>query len=437
MIASRSFLDSIMKRKEKKPPSKEELEARLETQAPEKASFSSHPAIKQLRLLEGAAKSFHLPNPFFKVHEGSGGARTVIGGKEYINYSHYNYLGLNGHPEVNAAARSAVSRYGTSAGASRLVAGERPPQRELEKALADLYSAEDAIVFVSGHATNVSVISSIFDSQDLIIHDSLIHNSILVGSQSSGAMRRSFPHNDFDSLENLLKELRPGRRQALVVVEGLYSMDGDYPDLRRLVELKTRYNAFLMVDEAHSLGVLGKTGKGLAEHSGVDPNDVDIWMGTLSKTLASCGGFIAGGRDLIDILKSTAPAFVYSVGISPCLAAASGKALEIMLREPERIEKLRRNSALFLEGAKKEGLNTGQACGSAIIPILIGSSRKALELSGKLFDKGINVQPIIHPAVEEKSSRLRFFLSSSHTEEDILITLETMKEIFSGQGLRS
>ncbi len=435
-MALNGFLDAIIKQK-KNRRSGDELEARLKDSASEKNSFASHPAIKQLRILENAARTFHLPNPFFKIHQGSGGAHSQIGDKNYINFSHYNYLGLNGHPEVNKAAQDAISQYGTSAGASRLVAGERPPQRALEKALADLYKVDDAVVFVSGHATNVSVIGTLFDSSDLILHDSLIHNSILEGSRSSGAVRRSFPHNDLDSLENLLIELRPGRKRVLIAVEGLYSMDGDYPDLKRLVELKTRYNAFLMVDEAHSLGVLGKNGKGLAEEAGIETRDVDIWMGTLSKTLASCGGFIAGSQDLIDLLKATAPAFVYSVGISPCLAASSLKALEIMLREPERIEKLRNNSLFFLDKAKKAGFNTGTASGYAIVPVIIGSSRKALEISGKLFDKGINVQPIIHPAVEEKASRLRFFLSSDHTEEDILITIETMKEIFSSQGLLS
>lgn len=433
MSSSKNFLSAILKQKEKKAADGGELEARLRAFKPEKASFASHPAVKRLRLLESAAKSFHLPNPFFKTHEGAGGARTVIGGREYINFSHYNYLGLNGHPEVSAAAAEAVARYGTSAGASRLVAGERPPQRALEKDLAAFYGADDACVLVSGHATNVSVISSLFDSSDLIIHDSLIHNSIVEGSRFSGAIRRSFPHNDLGALESLLKELRPGRRQALIVVEGLYSMDGDYPDLARLIELKKRHNAFLMVDEAHSLGVLGKTGKGLAELAGIDPLDVDIWMGTLSKTLASCGGFIAGSQDLIDLLKASAPAFVYSVGISPCLAAASRKALEILQREPERVERLRQNSALFLDMAKKAGFNTGWAGGNAIIPIITGSSRKALEVSGKLFDAGINVQPIIHPAVEEKASRLRFFLSSAHEEDDIRLALEALREIFSSR----
>lgn len=435
MTASRNFLNAIMREKEKKTASADELRSRLSFFPGKAPSFATLPGLKQLRLLEAAAKKFNLPNPFFKVHEGSGGAHSIINKRDYINFSHYNYLGLNSHPEVNAAAVEAIARYGTSAGASRLVAGERPPQQALETALAELYGVESAIVFVSGHATNVSVISTIFDSGDLILHDSLIHNSVIEGSRSSGALRRAFPHNDFDALEVLLKELRSGRNQALIVVEGLYSMDGDSPNLERLIELKKRYKAFLMVDEAHSLGVLGKSGRGLAEAAAIDPNEVDIWMGTLSKTLASCGGYIAGSRDLTDFLKASAAAFVYSVGISPCLAAASCKALEIMRREPERVEKLRTNSSLFFQRVKAAGFNTGSASGNAIIPIIIGSSRKALEISGKLFEEGINVQPIIHPAVEEKASRLRFFLSSEHTEDDIFSATETMQKLFSKEGL--
>lgn len=429
-MAAGNFIRALMREKEKSSSPNEELETRLKPLPSQKASFASHPAVKQLRILEAAARSFHLPNPFFKVHEGRGGAHSLIGGKDYINFSHYNYLGLNGHPEVSAAAMDAIEKYGTSAGASRLVAGERPPQHALEKALAELYGVEAAIVFVSGHATNVSSIATLFGHADLVLHDSLIHNSVLEGIRSSGAARRSFPHNDLDALEKLLKELRPTREQVLIVVEGLYSMDGDYPDLARLVELKRRYDSFLMVDEAHSLGVLGQSGRGLAEFAGISPLEVDIWMGTLSKTLASCGGFIAGSRDLVDVLKASAPSFVYSVGISPCLAAASHKALEIMLREPERIKKLDRNSSLFLEKARQAGFNTGTAAGHAIIPVIIGSSRKALEMAGKLFEAGINVQPIIHPAVEEKASRLRFFLSSTHSEEDILTAIEIMRKLF-------
>lgn len=394
--------------------------------------FSEHPLYKQFSLMESAASLFRIGNPFFKVHEGKGGAHTIINGKSYCNYSHYNYLGLNGDPRVNATAMEAMERYGTSAGASRLVAGERPIQRELEKALAEIYGTEDCVVFVSGHATNVSTISTLFGAKDLIVHDSQIHNSIVEGCRLSGATRHPFPHNDLAVLEQFLASNRRRFERVLIVVEGHYSMDGDIVDLPALVAMKKRYGAFLMVDEAHGLGVLGAQGKGLAEHFGVDGGEVDIWMGTLSKTLASCGGYIAGSQALVDILKFAAPGFVYSVGISPPLAAASLRALQIMLDEPERVHRLHDNTQLFLSLAKAEGLDTGTSEGFAIVPIIVGSSRKAIVLSNALFEHGINVQPIIHPAVEEKTARLRFFLSCDHEEADIRRTIQILASLARG-----
>ncbi len=401
-----------------------------------KSAFADHPALAELRLLTAAAERFGIGNPFFKVHENSGGAVTEIDGKRYLNFSHYNYLGLNNHPEVNRAAMEAVERYGTSAGASRPVAGERPVQRELEKALAELYGVDDCVVFVSGHATNVSTISTLFGPGDLILHDSLIHNSILEGIRLSGATRRPFQHNNLAALDAQLAASRSQHKRVLIVVEGLYSMDGDMPDLPALVRIKRQHNALLMVDEAHSLGVLGATGRGIAEHFGMSAGEADIWMGTLSKTLVSCGGYIAGSQELVDILKFAAPGFVYSVGMSPPLAAASLAALRIMLREPERVLRLRERGAFFLELTRKEGLDVGTSQGFSVVPVILGSSRKAIALSNQLFEKGINVQPIIHPAVEEKAARLRFFLSAMHTEEEISSTVQTLSRLLQKDSAR-
>ncbi|WP_165066681.1 aminotransferase class I/II-fold pyridoxal phosphate-dependent enzyme [Desulfovibrio sp. ZJ200] len=422
MSSSFTLISSILQRKAHKAGDARQARPHGATPPvvdPDLTGFASHPALVKLRMLTAAAERLGIGNPFFKVHEGSGGAVTRIEGKEYLNFSHYNYLGLNGHPQVNRAALEAIARYGTSVGASRLVAGERPIQRELEKQLAAVYDAEDCIVFVSGHATNVSTISTLFSSGDLILHDSLIHNSALEGIRLSGATRRAFPHNDLKALDALLASSRLQYKRVLIVVEGLYSMDGDMPDLPALVAIKRRHGALLMVDEAHALGVLGATGRGSAEHHGIAGTDIDIWMGTLSKTLAGCGGYIAGSRDLVDILKSAAPGFVYSVGIAPPLAAAALTALRIMRGEPERVRRLQDRSAFFLRLASKAGLNAGTARGYAVIPVILGSSRKAIALSNQLFAEGINVQPVIHPAVEEKAARLRFFVSALHSERDI------------------
>ena len=381
--------------------------------------FSSLPGFKELQTQESLAIALGLENPFFRVHERRAGADTLIGNRTLTNFSSYDYLGLNGHPEVVAAAKTAIDRYGTSASASRLVAGERPVHRDLERALAGIYEAEDAVAMVSGHATNVGVIGQLVGPKDLIVYDELIHNSVVVGAQLSGAQRRSFPHGDLDALDLLLAGTRRQFARTLIVVEGLYSMDGDSPDLARLVDIKGRHSCWLMVDEAHSLGVLGRRGLGLHEQCGVDPSAVDIWMGTLSKTLAGAGGYVAGTKALIDYVKTNVGAFVFSVGLSPPVAAASAAALDLMLREPERVERLHRNGARFLQAAKGLGLDTGTSAGLAVTPVILGESLKAASLSQKLMERGFNVMPILHPAVPEQLARLRFFITSEHTPEQI------------------
>ncbi|RVU18734.1 aminotransferase class I/II-fold pyridoxal phosphate-dependent enzyme [Methylobacterium oryzihabitans] len=390
--------------------------------------FESLPGYKDLKLQRSAAELIGLGNPFFRVHDAKAGATTRIDGASFTNFSSYDYLGLNGHPEVNAAAQEALVAYGTSASASRVVAGERPGHLALERALAAHYGTEACVVMVSGHATNVTTIGALLEPGDVIYHDALIHNSVVTGAQLSGAQRRSFPHNDLAALEILLQATRHEHRRALIVIEGLYSMDGDAPDLAGFVALKERYGTWLMVDDAHGLGVLGARGHGLHEHCGVDPNRVDIWMGTLSKTLSTCGGYVAGSGALVEYLKCTAGGFVYSVGLSPPLAAAAVASLALMRREPERVERLRRNGGLFLAAARERGLDTGMSLGLAVVPVIVGDSLKAVTLSDRLFKRGINVQPIIHPAVPERSSRLRFFLTSEHTPEQIRDTVTALAD---------
>lgn len=420
--AKEQLVKRFLARRDSQSEASAEIQRSTETIAhiPEKfCRFDKFPGYERIVLPQAAARKLGIENPFFKTHDGVADATTTIGGKPYINFSSYNYLGLAGDPRVNQAAKAAIDRYGTSASASRLVAGERPIQRELEEAIAGLYGVDDAIVFVSGHATNVTTIGTLFGPKDLIVHDSLIHNSVFEGIKLSGATRRAFSHNDPESLERILAEIRGNFERTLIVIEGLYSMDGDLPDLPRFVDIKQRYKAFLMVDEAHSLGVLGATGRGLREHFGLPGSAVDIWMGTLSKALAGCGGYIAGEKALVEHLKYTAPGFVYSVGIAPPIAAASLAALRIMLDEPERLVGLRERASYFLEQARAKGIDTGLSQGYAVVPAIIGSSLKATKLSQRLFEQGVNVQPIIHPAVEERAARLRFFISSTHTTAQI------------------
>lgn len=391
------------------------------TQAIEKKhlEFASHPGYLQIETIRKGSEQLGVSSPFFRVHEGIAGATSEINGQQMLNFSSYNYLNFNGDPRVSQAAKEAIDRYGTSVSASRIVSGERPIHQQFERLIADTYGVDDALVYVSGHATNVSTIGYLFGHNDLIIHDEYIHNSSIMGSELSGAKRLLFPHNDLHALEKILREQRHQYQRVLIVVEGLYSMDGDYPNLPQLVELKNTYKTFLMVDEAHSFGVLGKGGLGIREQFGIDGNQVDIWMGTLSKSLSAMGGFIAGSSPLIDNLRYLSPGFLYSVGISAPIIAAASKALQLMQEEPQRVAKLRAISNYFLERAKSLGMNTGHASGDAIIPIILGSSLLAGKASEYLFNKAINVQPILYPAVPEKNARLRFFMNCEHTQEQV------------------
>lgn len=390
--------------------------------------FDQHPGYQQLRVMQQGAARLGLSNPFFRLHQGTAGAHTCIGEREYLNFASYNYLGYSGHPRVAEAAKAAIDRYGTSVSASRPVSGDRPLHRELERELAKLYDVDDAVVMVSGHATNVTTIGYLFGPRDLVVHDELIHNSVLQGIQLSGARRLSFAHNDWQALDRLLGEQRQHFERVLVVVEGIYSMDGDYPELPRFVELKHKHKVFLMVDEAHSLGVMGATGKGIREHFGLAGDAVDIWMGTLSKTLSSCGGYIAGSTALIEHLKFLAPGFLYSVGMPPAVTASALAALQLLAEDRERVAQVQARGELFLRLAREAGLDTATSTGLAVIPVITGSSFKAGRLSSALFDRGINAQPILYPAVPEQSARVRFFVSCEHSEEQIRHTVAVVAE---------
>lgn len=367
-------------------------------------------------------------NPYFTVHEGVASDRTVIDGRELINFSSYDYVGMSGDPAVVRAAQEAAAQYGTSASASRLVSGERPLHRELEQGLARFVGAEDAVVFVGGHATNESVIGHLFGPGDLVLHDALAHNSIVQGALLSGARRRPFAHNDWDAADRLLAGCRLEYRRVLLVIEGVYSMDGDIPDLPRFIEVAKRHKALLMVDEAHSIGTLGAHGRGIGEQFDVSPADVDLWMGTLSKTFGSCGGYIAGSKALVEHLKYTAPGFVYSVAVPPPAAAAALAALRLLEAQPERTRRLQDRARLFLALAKQRGLNTGTSRDSPVVPVILGNTVHCLKVSRALRDRGINVPPILYPTVDESAARLRFFLTCLHTEEQIRYTIDTLCE---------
>lgn len=370
-----------------------------------------------------------LKNPYFDLHEGTARNISVMEGREVINFSSYNYLGYSGDQRVLDVVNEAVQRYGTSVSASRVASGERPFHRDLERALADANDCEDALVFSGGHATNVNTIGHLFGPKDLILHDELIHDSCLQGIKLSGAARRAFRHDDPEHLEGQLRQLRNHYEKVLILVEGVYSMDGDIANIPAYVELKHKYGALLMVDEAHSFGTIGKRGLGVREHYGIRGSDVDIWMGTMSKSLAAMGGWISGSKALITYMRYTTPGFVFAAGIPPALGVAALTSLQLMLEEPDNVAKLQSNSKYFFDALRERGLDTGPAAGeSPVIPVVTGDSMQALQLSERLLDRGINAKPIIYPAVPDDAARLRFFLSSTHTEEQLLHTAELIAQ---------
>ncbi|WP_158689536.1 aminotransferase class I/II-fold pyridoxal phosphate-dependent enzyme [Streptomyces niveus] len=368
-----------------------------------------------------------LPSPYFAVHDELNGATTVVDGVRLTNFSGYDYLGLAHDPVVTTAAKEAIDRYGTSVSASRAASGERPVHGLLEEALARHLDAERALVLIGGHPTNVSVLGHLLGPGDLIVHDAFAHNSIVQGAQLSGARRRIFPHNDLAALDRILAEHRTSHGRVVVAVEGVYSMDGDLADLPALIELRHRHDVMLYLDEAHSVGVLGATGAGAVEHWGVPPDAVDIRMGTLSKALASCGGYVAGSEALVTHLRHTTPGFIYSVGIPPSTAAAALAALGRLRQDPGLAATARARAARFRELAVKAGLNTGlSADGSCVVPVITGDAATALRLADGMRRRGVNAQPFIPPAVENHQSRLRFFVTAQHSERDIAGTVRAL-----------
>ena len=373
-------------------------------------------ATKRFRL---AGKAYlDLGDPFFAPID-TLRREAELNGRRFVSFANYDYLGLASHPVVKAAAAVALEKFGIGALGSRLVGGQRSSHRSLETGLAKFLGVEDALTLVSGYLTNVTTISHILGSHDALFIDELSHNSIVSGAKGTSAETIIFRHNDLGHLDFLLREKRANYRNALVVAEGLYSMDGDVADLAGLVELKERHKAWLLIDEAHSLGVLGSEGRGLWEHAGVDPQQIDLIIGTLSKTLCSCGGFVAGKEAVISWLRYTLPGFVYSVGLSPVISAAAETALQLMQQETWRIERLRQNAELFVDLAHDVGLDTGPAIGRGVVPILFSDSHETLAASSHLMEHGYYVPPIIQIGVPKDQPRLRFFISALHTEAEI------------------
>lgn len=350
------------------------------------------------------------------IEEIRGGAKVLVRGREMGMYASYGYLGLLGHPRINEAAKKAVDKYGTGTNGVRMLAGTLTIHDELEETIAEFKRAEAAITFSSGYVTNLTVISGLMGRGDYVISDKLNHASIVDGCLMSGAEFRRFKHNDMEDLEHRLQQVPDGAAK-LVVADAVFSMDGDVIDLPKMVELCKRYGAYLMMDEAHSLGVLGKTGRGIEEHFGLD-DVVDIKMGTLSKTIPSVGGYVAGKKELINYLRNASRGYMFSAALPPAQAAAANEAFKVILDEPWRIEKLNQNTQLFIGGLKSAGFDTILTT-TAIVPILCGSDERAFVMTREAQHHDVFVLPVVSPAVAEGQARLRTTITAAHEPSEI------------------
>lgn len=349
------------------------------------------------------------------VSELRGGSRVLVNGREMSMFASYSYLGLVGHPRINQAAKQAIDKFGTGTHGVRTLAGTLTIHRELEETIAAFKHTEAAITFSSGYVTNLSVISTLVGRNDYVISDKLNHASIVDGCVMSGAKFLRFRHNDMEALEQRLIQASDGAK--LVVADSVFSMDGDIIDLPRMVELCRKYKAWLMIDEAHSVGVLGKTGRGIEEHFGME-DAIDIKMGTLSKTIPSVGGYVAGKKDVIDFLRHASRAYIFSAALPPAQAAAAKAAFEVILDEPWRVEKLNENSRQFITGLKQRGFNTLYTQ-TAIVPVICGADEAAFAMTREAQHRDIFVLPVVSPAVPPGMARLRATVTAAHETAEI------------------
>lgn len=338
-------------------------------------------------------------------------SKIKINNKEYIDFSSNDYLGLSGHPKLVAASKEALDKYGTSGSASRLLSGDSDLYHKLEEKIAQLKNKEAALVFNSGFQANLGIISALFGKGDCIFSDRLNHASIIDGIMLSGARIFRFKHNDVEHLEQLLKEERNKFKNALIVTETIFSMDGDWAPLKELVALKEKYNCQIFVDEAHATGIFGKKGSGLVEEEGLS-GKIDFIMGTFGKALGGFGAYLAASKEIIDYLINTCRSFIYSTSLPPAIIASNIAALELLKEEPWRREKLLESSDYFRAELANKGFEVKGS--SQIIPVITGDNFKTIELARKLQDKGYWVLPVRPPTVPRGQARLRFSLSVNH-----------------------
>jgi len=364
--------------------------------------------------------------------DGRSGPRVSIDGRPMLMLSSYDYLGLIGHPAIEAAAIDAIRTHGTGTGGVRLLTGTSALHRALEHELAAFKGTEAAVTFTSGYAAAIAAIGALFGPRDRVVMDARSHRSVIDACRLATVPARRFAHNDPDSLEHELRRESPARR-TLVIVEGVYSMDGDLCALPEIVAVARRHGAFLMVDEAHSLGVLGAHGRGIDEHWGVDPSDIDIWMGSLSKAIPANGGFLTGTRELMIYLQHGAAPYMFSAALCPAASAAALTALRVIDEEPERLATVRRHAVRLREGLRHAGYDCGSSQ-TPIVPVVLGANEAAWRLSRALFDRGIIGCAVIPPAVPEGAARLRLCVTAAHSAGDIEEALAAFRALARHHG---
>jgi len=388
-----------------------------------------HYAQMNRRVRSLKATGLYFFEPEISQHDG---AWVVADGQRMLMLGSYEYLGLLGHPHLKQTAISTIEEYGTGHHGVRLLAGTTTIHRQLEQRLAEFMRSEDAVVFSSGYVTNLAVISTLVGPGDYVVGDQWNHASIADGCRMSGASFLEFRHNEMDSLAETLE--RTDGSRTLVVVDAVFSMDGDIIDMPRVVQLTREHGALLMVDEAHSLGVLGKTGRGIQEHFDLDPNDIDVKMGTLSKTLAGCGGFIAADEEITMFLRHHARGYIFSGALPAGQASVAIAALDVIEREPELVERLWRNVDHYLTGLKKLGFDTANSI-TPIVPVMTRTVDITLEMTRICREQGVLAIPVCYPAVPADAPRLRTCVSAIHTPEDIDVALDVLARAGRETGL--
>jgi len=381
-----------------------------------------------LHYLDEALRELRRDGLYRTLRELEGGQlpRARFDGREVINLSSNNYLGLTTHPKLKEAAIQAVRTLGAGSGSVRTIAGTMKLHMELERRIAAFKKTEASVVFQSGFAANAGTVSSLLGKEDLIISDELNHASIIDGARLSRAQIRVFPHRDVEALERLLEETRDVKRR-LVITDGVFSMDGDVAPLPKIAALARAHGAIMMIDDAHSSGVLGKAGRGTVDHFDLH-GQVDVQVGTLSKAIGVLGGYVCGSKSLIEYLYHRARPFLFSTSHPPAVAAACLAAFDVLEQEPERIEKLWANTRRFKAGLARLGFNTGSS-ETPITPILVGEADLAMRFSDRLFERGVFAQGIGYPTVAKGKARLRTIVTATHTDEDLDRALSILGEV--------